>query len=92
MTQFEIFVGIDLPTETRQTAVIDPTGEVLASAFAHSGDGLTRWPTGSSCTTPKARHRHREAARPGGERSSRAQRPLFAGLRKPRRGRSTLNA
>ena len=29
MTQFEIFVGIDLPTKTQQTAVVDATGEVL---------------------------------------------------------------
>ena len=41
MTQFEIFAGIDWPTQTRQVAVVDADGEILGErAFAHTGEGL----------------------------------------------------
>ena len=41
MTQFEIFAGIDWPTQTRQVAVVDADGEILGErAFARNGEGL----------------------------------------------------
>ena len=41
MTQFEIFAGIDWPTQTHQVAVVDADGEILGErAFAHNGEGL----------------------------------------------------
>ena len=41
MTQFEIFAGIDWPTQTRQVAVVDADGKILGErAFARNGEGL----------------------------------------------------
>ena len=40
-TQFEIFAGIDWPTQTHQVAVVDADGKILGErAFAHNGEGL----------------------------------------------------
>ena len=47
MNQFEIFAGIDWPTQTRQIAVVDADGKILGErAFACNGEGLVDDPSG----------------------------------------------